>query len=148
MLPHTELKEGLLMNQLNDEKLQLHVTILGWLHIVGHAIFLVIGIFLFTLLTGIGAVSGDWEAMAILGIIGTGLGLLLTILAIPGIVAGYGLLRRKAWGRVLAIVMGILNLINFPLGTAVGLYTLWVLFQERAADYFASFEPAEPAKLA
>lgn len=47
--------------------------------------------------------------------------------AVLSVVVGYGLVKRKFWARVLAIVAGILALINIPLGTALGLYTLWVL---------------------
>jgi len=115
-----------------------HIKILAWLHIVGHAIFLVIGGFLFTLLTGIGAVSGDAEALAILTVVGTSLGVLLALLAIPGMVAGYGLLKRRAWGRYLAIVVGIFNLINFPIGTVIGAYTLIILLQNSAEAYFSN----------
>jgi hypothetical protein len=43
------------------------------------------------------------------------------------LVSGYSLLTRRPWGRVLAIVAAILSLIKFPLGTALGIYTLWVL---------------------
>jgi zinc-ribbon domain len=43
------------------------------------------------------------------------------------LIAGYGLLNRRPWGRVLAIIAGVLALIKFPLGTALGIYTLWVL---------------------
>ena len=63
------------------------------------------------------------------------------VLGIQGMVAGYGLLRRKAWGRILAMVvgfLGFLGLVNFPLGTAIGIYTFWVLLQDSAADYFMS----------
>lgn len=42
------------MNQLNQRDLQLHVTILGWLHIAGGILFLLGGLFLFTFLAGIG----------------------------------------------------------------------------------------------
>lgn len=42
-------------------------------------------------------------------------------------VTGYALLNRASWGRILAIVAGILALFKFPLGTALGIYTLWVL---------------------
>jgi hypothetical protein len=123
--------------------------ILGWLHIVVSAMLLLIGMLIgmiaFTLLTGIGVASGDPVAIKILGVIGIAGGLLpallLAVLAIPGIAAGYGLLTRKFWGRVLAIVMGILGLINFPIGTAVGLYTLWVLLQDEAIDYFGPLKP-------
>jgi hypothetical protein len=131
-----------MMKTLDAQQLAQHVTILGWLFIVGHAFFLLIGLFVFLLLSTIGAVSGDPQATVILGIVGTGVGVLLGILAVPGIVAGFGLLARKVWARYLAIVVGVLNLINFPIGTLIGLYTLWVLMQESAADYFVVSTPA------
>ena len=40
---------------------------------------------------------------------------------------GYSLLTRRSWGRTLAIVAGVLTLFKFPMGTALGIYTLWVL---------------------
>src|SRR6476620_5355085 len=59
-------QEVMPMNSLTVRDLEQHVPILGWLLIVGHALFLAIGVFVFVLLTGIGAVSGEEEAMAIL----------------------------------------------------------------------------------
>jgi hypothetical protein len=47
--------------------------------------------------------------------------------AILGLAAGWGLLQRETWGRMLAIVLGVVNLIDLPFGTAIGIYTLWVL---------------------
>jgi hypothetical protein len=126
------------MNQLSTRDLDTHVPIVGWLLLVGHILFLLLGIFLFVLLTGIGAISGDHEATAILVIVGTIVGGLMVVLALPGILAGYGLLKRRNWGRVLAVVVSILNLLNFPLGTVIGVYSLWVLMQNSASDYFAS----------
>jgi hypothetical protein len=49
--------------------------------------------------------------------IGAGLSLLV----------GFSLLNRKPWGRTVAIVVAILALFKFPIGTALGIYTLWVL---------------------
>jgi hypothetical protein len=40
---------------------------------------------------------------------------------------GYSLLTRRPWGRTLAIVVGILSLLKPFFGTALGIYTLWVL---------------------
>ena len=54
-------------------------------------------------------------------------GVLLAASAIAGIAAGWGLLDRQPWARVLALVMGIISLIHVPFGTALGIYTLWVL---------------------
>jgi len=40
---------------------------------------------------------------------------------------GFSLMARKPWGRVLAIVVAVLSLLKIPVGTALGIYTLWVL---------------------
>jgi hypothetical protein len=59
---------------------------------------------------------------------------------VPGIAAdfaaGLGLLQYKSWARILAIILGILNLILFPVGTAVGIYTLIIMFNEEAKALF------------
>ena len=60
-------------------------------------------------------------------------GLLPLVIAITALASGlalltgYALLTRRPWGRVLAIVAGILALFKIPFGTALGIYTLWVL---------------------
>jgi hypothetical protein len=134
------------MNQLNQRQLQQHVNLLGWLLIVEHAILLLVAAFVFVLLTGVGVVSGDSEAMAILGIVGTTVGVFLAALSAPGIAAGIGLLKRKSWGRFLAMVVGVLGLLNFPVGTLIGVYMLWVLMQDSAAEYFGGYTmTAQPA---
>jgi len=130
------------VNQMNQRDLQQHVRILGWLYVVSHAIFLAIGAFVLVLLVGIAPVTGDPEPMWILSLVGTSVGLLMAALGLPGLFAGYGLLTRKPWARVLAIVVGILSLLNFPIGAAIGIYTLWVLTQTVAAEYFAAPMPA------
>lgn len=126
------------MTAMNPRELQQHVTILGWLYLVGHAVFLAIGLFVFVLLAGIGVASGEPEARNILSIIGVAVGLFLALLAIPGLAAGYGLLQHRPWARMLTIVVGILNLVNFPIGTAIGVYTLMVLTPDTATEYFAA----------
>ncbi|HEX8966913.1 MAG TPA: hypothetical protein VF937_03470 [Chloroflexota bacterium] len=125
------------VNETNGD-FQQHVTILGWLFVFGHALFLVVGVFVFLLLTSIGMAVSDMEARSVLLIVGPSVGLLLSIVALPGLAAGYGLVTRKPWARMLAIVVAILGLLNFPLGTAIGLYALWVLFPTRARAYFAT----------
>jgi hypothetical protein len=47
-----------------------------------------------------------------------------TVLAL---ITAWGLLERQRWGRIVGIVAGILALIRIPFGTALGIYTLWVL---------------------
>jgi hypothetical protein len=61
--------------------------------------------------------------MPLMGIIGG----LLALSALAGVVAGWGLLERQSWARTLVLVMGCLALIDPPFGTALGIYTLWVM---------------------
>lgn len=137
-----------MMNRLDQQQLEQHVLILGWLHIVGNLFFVLLGILLFFFLSSIGAVTGDRQAVVILTLVGTFVGALLTLLGLPGIAAGFGLLARKAWARYLAIVLSLLNLFNLPIGTVIGVYTLWVLMQEEAAHFFVTETLPEPTKLA
>lgn len=43
------------------------------------------------------------------------------------LVTGLGLMRRAPWARTLAIVAGFVTLIKPVLGTALAIYTLWVM---------------------
>ncbi len=53
--------------------------------------------------------------------------IVLAVKAAAGILAGWGLLQRESWARVLTLVLAFLALIHIPFGTALGVYTLWVL---------------------
>lgn len=124
------------MNSLTREQMEQQTPIVAWLNIVGGVLVLLIAIFLLVFLPAIGVLSGDRQAAGILSVIGVSIGIFMAVLALPGILTGIGLLKRKNWGRILGIVVGFLNLLNFPLGTLIGAYTLWVLFQDAATTYF------------
>jgi hypothetical protein len=55
----------------------------------------------------------------------------LTIRVALCAVAGWGLLERTLWGRIVAIVAAILSLIHIPLGTALAIATLVILLGYR-----------------
>jgi len=133
------------MDQLSEREMHQHVTILGWLYIVANAIVLLIGLcglLFFVSIGAIGAANGDLVALGVLSAIGMVALLFFGVLALPGILAGYGLLKRKQWGQILALIVGILGVFNVPIGTLIGIYTLFVLLQNTAEPYFASQEPA------
>ena len=77
-------------------------------------------------------------AVPIVGLVGSMLVLLIFTLSIPGIIAGIGLLKRRPWARILTIVLSVLNLINIPFGTLLGIYGLWVLLAEDTARLFGA----------
>jgi hypothetical protein len=74
--------------------------------------------------------------MFVTGIVGTALASFFIILSVPTIIAGIGLLKRREWARILTIIIGILHLFGFPIGTAIGVYTLYVLLNDQAKPLF------------
>lgn len=118
-----------------------HVTAVGALTI-GLSVFgILIGLFLFTLLAGIGYLAEDEEASVILVAVGSFLAIFLLILSVPGIIGGIGLFKRKEWARILVLVLSVLQLVNIPIGTAIGIYSIWVLIQK---DTILLFNPIVP----
>ena len=79
---------------------------------------------------GIVISQGEHQAAGILGIIAVALGSFLAVLAVPGIIGGWALFSGRSWGRPLVLVLGFLDLINIPFGTALGIYTIWALLHE------------------
>ena len=57
-------------------------------------------------------------------------GILLALFGGVHLLLAWGLSERQPWARILGIVVGFLALIRFPFGTALGIYTLWVLLPE------------------
>ena len=120
-----------------------HVRSLAILEIVFGALGVLAGLGLFALFGGIAALVGITDpgdgkmiAMPILGTIGTIALVVMTVVSLPEIIAGIGLWREAQWGRVLSIIVCALNLIHFPIGTAMGAYGLWVLLSPEGAAYF------------
>ena len=115
-----------------------HIKIVAILFLVFGVLGLLIALGI--VLAGAGAVatilsqgqSNDEQAAAgIVGTCATVFAVLFGIMAIPSLVSGWGLLKRKAWSRVLAIIVAIISLVAFPpFTTAVGVYALWVMFND------------------
>jgi hypothetical protein len=59
-----------------------------------------------------------------------------TVLAAGGVCVGLGLMQRAPWARITAIILGILALFHPPFGTALGVYTLWVLLADEHGDAY------------
>jgi len=123
--------------------MQTHVKVLGALYLAVSAAFLLMAFFLLIVMGGTAGIVGaaadaDDAAIAIpvLGIAGTALAMFLGAFALPGLAAGYGLLKFRPWARILGIVLSALNLINIPLGTILGAYGLWVLLSSDTERLF------------
>lgn len=114
-----------------------HIKILSWLFIIMGVLGLLFAVFIFLL--GAGAVSTilsndhSSDARVAAGWAGgcmTFVAALIGVLSLPSIIAGWGLMRRKAWSRVLTMVVGALHILNMPIGTAIGLYAIIIMSNE------------------
>jgi hypothetical protein len=74
-------------------------------------------------------------------------GWLILVKAAMGIVTGWGLLQREEWARVVALVFGFLALLSVPIGTALGIYTLWVLLPSQSESGSNSVVECDLAKV-
>jgi hypothetical protein len=58
------------------------------------------------------------------------------------IYTGIALLTRKPWARGVAIAASVITLFNFPIGTALGIYGLWVMFSSGSEQAFRTYTGA------
>jgi hypothetical protein len=115
--------------------MRLHIDVLGSLHLVWGAFGVMTGLSLAILAAGTRAALasaafgvGERAAVTILG-----LGAALLLLGGgAAAVAGWGLKRRLGRARLASLILAIPNLILVPFGTALGVYTLWVLLNDDA----------------
>ena len=113
-----------------------HVTILGVLHIAWAAVEIMVALIVFAAVAGGGVLSGDVEVMTITTTVGFIISFLFLIFAIPGLIGGIALVQHREWGRILTLVLGFLRMLCIPLGTILGIYTIWVLLSEDAKKLF------------
>lgn len=119
-----------------------HVTAVGALCIGLSILSILVGGFIFVILAGLGFLSHDQDASMILSTLGFIIAGFLVIISIPGIIGGIGLLYRREWARILVLIISALHLLNIPIGTAVGAYSIWVLVQRETVLLFNPILPA------
>lgn len=130
-------------------RVQNHVRLLGlfWLafsafNTVGAVILYVIAN---TLLAHVGSFGAQGEGGFLRPLLSV-VAILLFAKAAIGFIAGWGLLQHEKWARILALVLGFISLFtNIPFGTALGVYTMWVLLSgesEREYDALAEAHAA------
>lgn len=113
-----------------------HINVVAALHIGLSILGIIIGILVFSVMHLTGGFVNDVEAEKVLVIIANVIAVVFIVLSIPGIIAGIGLFKRKEWARILTLIISVIDLFNFPLGTAVGVYSIWALVQPEIVEHF------------
>ena len=63
-------------------------------------------------------------------------GVIALIVAVLYIITGWGLWTMKSWARIVAIILAIISLLSFPIGTIIGIVILWYLFKPEIKEVF------------
>ncbi|MBD3415076.1 MAG: hypothetical protein GF421_11675 [Candidatus Aminicenantes bacterium] len=120
-----------------EGEMEKHIKILSVLWIVSGALGLIWAFFIFWILFGISFIPDiGYEAPIILRTIGIWATSFIAVLSIPDIIAGLALLKKKEWGRLLTLALAFFNLLCFPFGTALGIYSLVILFNDETIQLF------------
>ena len=121
-----------------------HVSILGVLYIAFVVLGMVTAVGMLALFggaAGIVSMVSEQEpdavvAVPILGVLAVVLFTIIAVLSIPGLAVGIGLVKFQSWARIGGLILSALNLLNFPFGTALGFYGLWVLLNKETEAAF------------
>ncbi len=118
--------------------MQRHVSLLGLLHLILGCFGLLVALVVFVALVGGGILSGEAGAFFVTTTLGTIIGLFLTVISLPSVIAGLGLMARKSWARPLTLVVSVFHLFNIPFGTALAVYSFWVLLKDETVALLES----------
>src|SRR6185436_6717507 len=125
-----------------------HVDFVGVLFIVWGLLTTLIGVS--TLALGAAAVAlitsasrdggASGFAAGVTAAVFTTLAILAIIWGSAHVVVGVPLRRHRPWARMLALMLGSVDLLLLPYGTALGVYALWVLLHEKGKALFVDGE--------
>ena len=111
-----------------NKDMNIHINIFACLCIAGSILQFVILFFVF-LLQSIFSNNNEILEIIIMAII-----IFLSITTTLGLVTGIGLFMKKSWSRITGLIISCLSLFSIPIGTAFGVYGLWILFNNRTIE--------------
>ena len=129
---------------MENSKMRKHVTAVGSIQIGFSVLGLMGAVAISVALTfARGFVEDDDVAQTVLRFISISLPLMIGIISTLGLIGGIGLLVYKNWARYLVLVIAALGCVNIPIGTALGIYSIWVLVQDETVTLFNAAEPVK-----
>ncbi len=141
-----QITESIIPGYPRRSRVQEHVRLLAilWfamsaLNTIGGVVLIVLAHTLFLHLHDMGAP----EALtAFLHPLLTVIGIFIVAKAGAGFLAGWGLIQREPWARILTLILGFLALIQVPFGTVLGVYMLWVLLPADSEHEYKKYQSA------
>jgi hypothetical protein len=125
---------------MEESKMKKHVTAVGAIHIGLGSIRVILSVFAYVFLSKLlnnipTNEMPDFVASLLSGIFNV-MPIVFGCVALMGVIGGIGLLSCKSWARILVLIVSILGCIRIPIGTLVGVYSLWTLMQDETIKLF------------
>jgi len=121
-----------------------HVTAVGAIHTGLGLIGIVAAVIAFFAINfAKGFVEGDEIPYMVLKFLSLSIPIFIGFLSTFALVGGIGLLMLYSWARYLGIVVAALECFIIPVGTFIGVYSLWVLFQNDTINLFENKTPSK-----
>lgn len=118
-------------------RVQQHIHLVGIFWFAISAFNSLIGVVLYILADTLLAPGGGAGAPPFLRPLLSAIAVIILSGSALGFFAGWGLLHREPWARILALVLAFcVMFINIPVGTAVGVYTMWVLLPRESEEEY------------
>jgi len=122
---------------MEDSLMKKHVTLVAAFQIGFSTIGIIVATILFFVFSFAGSFVDDVDvASTVMRFIGTFLPAMMMLTALIGLIGGIGLLGFYKWARIVVMVVSAIGCFAFPIGTIIGVYSLWVLIQDDTAKLF------------
>jgi hypothetical protein len=126
-----------------------HITLVGILNIVYRSMAIIGAIILFIIAYGFNFLMKFLshfdnnemqevtpEIFSLVQIVLSIIAIIILIFAVVGIIGSIGVLKKKEWGRLTLLIVSFFTLLSIPLGTILGVYSIWVLLNDETIRLF------------
>jgi hypothetical protein len=130
------------VRQVRSHDMAMHVNVLAWIYIGCAILTSIVGFVMLFASRLITRLPIPWppemppEIVPFIGSIVVFAGMATIVMAGAIAAAGIGLLQYRNWGRILAAIMAVFLVLHFPVGTAIAVYTFWVLFSDEGRNHY------------
>jgi hypothetical protein len=120
-----------------------HVDFVGALFVIWGLLTVLVGVS--TIALGVGAVAliassarggGGQVAAGLMAAVFTTLGVIAILWGVAHVIVGIPLRRRRPWSRLVALMLGSVDVLLLPYGTALGAYAIWALLRQDGKKLF------------
>lgn len=113
-----------------------HIKYLAYSHLGYGGLMALLGLLMIGFFNGVLGLAPEAPPVGIMILFSLFIAFIYGLMTVPSLIAGYGLLKNKKWAKTASIIGGVTAASNFPIGTAVCVYTFWFLFSEPGKSVF------------